>query len=146
MTIMCATVIMLAPLSGCAIFAAGVDSVKRVGLTEADREKLLRDQSKEFHSTLFFGRIDAATDFIDEAEKAEIVPLLSKSFKSEKLVEHSIDSIQFTDSSRSAIIELTVKAFRNTDFLVKEKRLIEHCTFHTGGKWKLIAYDVLPQT
>jgi hypothetical protein len=127
--------------AGCAVFSASVDSIKRSGITESDREELLQKQAKDFHSILSFGRVDAAASYLEDELKPVLLPKLTKALKTDKLVEHVIDDVHFTDASREATMMLTVKVFRNTDFLLRERALTEHWRFHTGGSWRLSSYE-----
>jgi len=127
--------------SGCAVFSASVDSFKRSGLAESDRQDLLRKQVKDFHSILSFGRLDAATEVIEEDARSTLVPKLAKALKRDKFVEHSIEDIEFRDDSRVAMVTVNVRVFRNTDFLLKDRTIKERWQFHTGGTWRLSSYE-----
>ena len=138
------TILMLTILctsSGCALFVAGIDSVKQAGLTSGDREMLLNQQMKDFHSSLFAGRVDAAMNYVDEDLQSTLRPQLKKSFKTDKQTDHVIDNIDFEDSSNQATVELTMKFFRNTDYLMKEQVVTEFWKFHLGGFWRLVGYQ-----
>lgn len=128
--------------AGCALFSVGIESLKSAGVTASDRQELLHKQAKDFHSIMTFGRLDAAAPFIEEELKPTLLPKLAQSFKTDKFVEHMVDDVQFADDSHAATVVLTIKVFRNTDFIVKERALTEHWKFHSGGTWGLVSYEL----
>ncbi|NDC39248.1 MAG: hypothetical protein EBZ48_14585 [Proteobacteria bacterium] len=122
-----------------------MDSFKRSGVTESDRQSLLRQQAKEFHNILSFGRLDAAAPFMEEELRVELLPKLTKALKTDKFVDHAIEDIRFEDDSRRAVVSVNAKIFRNTDFLLKDHTLTEQWIFHTGGSWRLASYESTQQ-
>ena len=126
--------------NGCAVVGVGIQTVKDGGFTEPDRQQLLAKSIKEFHEVLFFGRVDVAMKHVDENLAITLAPRLVKQFRKEKMVEHAVDDTQFSPSSFEAEVKLTVKVFRNTDFLVKEREITEKWKFTIGGQWTMFNY------
>ena len=139
--VLAATVLCSMVSSGCALVSWGIGSYHDAGLSEQDRQVLLTKEIKQFHQVLFFGNVDVAMTHVEDEARAEISPRFVHDFKSEKFVDHSIDATEFNDAAREAVVHLTVKYFKSTNLLVKERQVIEHWKFSTGGIWKLLAYD-----
>ena len=134
--------------SGCAILAPIIDSAKQAGITEGDRRAGLDKEVKRFHDLLFIGDTDQAMAFFEDDARSKFMLQFKKASKNEKIVDNTVEDIQYQKESHEADVHITVKYYSNTDYLLKERAVVEHWKFHTGGNWGISSYhaDDAPKT
>lgn len=123
-------------LQGCLLLPF-FQSAHEMGATESDRQQLLSDRVKDFHSALYWGAPGKAINFVAPAARSAVAPSLKSDRDSEKIVESTVRDIQFSESSKIAKIEVVTRFFRVPYYIVKERTEREEWRFSFGDGWML---------
>ncbi len=126
-------------LPGC-ILAPAIDSFKRAGMTESDRQKLLGQRMKEFHEAISWGDADIAMGYVDPQKQEEVRPVIVSMTSDEKLVEGKIMSTAFAESAYDAHVRIKIKSYKVPFYLVKERIDEQDWKFDYSSGWLLVSY------
>lgn len=107
-------------LSGC-FLAPAIDSFKKLGVTAADREKLLAERIRAFNDALSAGGPGDAEQLLVPEKRTELAREIRKLRKSERVVDTKIEAVGFEDDSYKAKVEVTVRAYKVPFYIVNER-------------------------
>lgn len=133
--------LLAAALSAC-ILASGIDSFKKLGVTDSDRATLLSDQLKAFHEALLWGKTDEALLYCSEESRPQMLAALRKNGSQEKIVESKVEHVEFLPGMSEADVETVVKYYEIPLYVVRERREQEKWKFSLGDGWQILSKSV----
>lgn len=123
-------------MNGCILLPV-MDSMKQMGLTRSDREALLARDVKQFHEALYWGKPDRALALAMPDNRDAIASQLREMKRSHRIVESTIDSVDFADDAFTANVDVIVKYYAVPFYIVNE-RIEEHVwKFQMPDGWRL---------
>lgn len=125
-------------LQGC-IFAPAIDSFKKLGLTETDRQKLLGKSIKEFQDALYWGKPDEAMMYVKDEKKGALNELIFEIGKGERVTESSIERTEFDEGSYHSKVRVLVRSFKVPYYIVNQRIDAQEWEFSVSGGWLLTA-------
>lgn len=128
---------------GC-ILVPAIDSVKRLGVTAGDRERLLNQEIKKFQEVLFWGNPQEVMAFASEEAQPSLREYLKQFGHDQRVVESKVKSIDFADDSYSANVEVGIKYYRVPFYMVNERFENQKWKFSMAGGWKLVSLQLTP--
>ena len=142
LTISVLTIIMLS-LSSC-IFIPFIDGYKQIGVTESDRKTLFDKTNKAFYNLILSGRYNNISDYLHPDYKDELVAGYRKERKEEKVVESSVDIVDFYEHANTAIVEMKIKAYRIPYYILEERYEKQKWEFlGVRSKWRLVSREII---
>ena len=129
-------------LSGC-VLAPAIDSVKRAGVLEGDRQNLLSQEIKHFSDVMSLGQPTKMLEFVAADRLSQIAPDLKKNFKNEKIVDCSVDDVQFSNDSYDADVKVRIKYYKVPVYVVDERLEHQRWTFSSSTGWKIYEREKL---
>lgn len=130
-------------LSACAMVAGTFDSIRRVGITAADRERLLPQAVKQFQDNLGWQDISRALTFATEEYRVELRDTLMKTKDSVRTVESGVDLVEFENDSYEASVFLTIKSYSIGYYVIEPHKEKQRWTFSLSDGWKISHRDAL---
>lgn len=130
-------------LSGCALLAGTVDSVRRAGLTEGSRESLLSPAATKFNEAVGWGDLSLAISMATDAYRTELRDQLVRDKDKIKIIDSSVDLSEFQNSAYSATIYMTVRAYTIPYYVAEPKKQIQHWEFSLSNGWKISKIEAL---
>lgn len=125
-------------LSSC-ILAPAIDSFRRAGVTESDRQRLLGERLKDFHDSLYWGDPEMALAYAEPEEREKMRPAVEAMSTAEKVVESKILSTQFSDSAYDAHVRVKVRSYKVPFYIVNERIDEQDWKFGLSDGWLLVA-------
>ncbi|MBX7143721.1 MAG: hypothetical protein K1X79_04660 [Oligoflexia bacterium] len=123
-------------LTGC-FLAPAIDSFNKLGVTAGDREKLLAERIRVFNDAVSFGQPGDAEAFFVPEQRAGLEKEFRKQRKQEKVVDSRIESVGFSNESRTALVEVTVRYYKVPYYVVNERLEIQEWKFIGTSGWFL---------
>lgn len=125
-------------LGGC-FLAPAIDSFNKLGVTAGDREKLLAERIRGFNDAVSFGQPGDAELFFVPENRAVLEKVFRKERKQQKIVDSRIESVGFSEESRKALVEVTVRYYRVPFYIVNERTEMQEWRFLGTSGWFLAA-------
>lgn len=122
--------------SGC-FLAPAIDSFKRLGVTRDDRMRLLAPQVKKFEESMSWDDSSSALAMVDEKQRVALSGEFRRQLKSERVVDHKIVNLEFSDDAYTATAEVVVRAFKVPYYVVRERTELQKWRFNVSDGWKL---------
>ena len=129
-------------ISSCVLVPV-IDSVKKAGLTEGDRQALLGKRVKAFHESLYWGSTDDALLFVEDESKEDVAQKLDGIGDSEKVIETKVKTVNFEDNSFTAKVSLTVRSYKVPYYVVNDRHEKQTWIFSLTDGWKLKSLEVV---
>lgn len=133
-------------LGGCGLGAMAVEGFSQVGATESARKRLLQKDMKRFHSGLYWGKPGVVVQYVvpemEDVFKAE----MRESKRKERIVEHQVELVDFSDDAYEATVEVLVKYYEVPYYMVKDRLEREQWQFSMGQGWKISSRERLPMS
>lgn len=108
-----------------------------MGFSQADREKLLPGVVKKFQDALYWGSPNQAIEFVSADRRRDMMTQLSKDVDGIRIVESKIGAINYSEESRKATAEVTIKFFKVPFYIVTERIELQEWQFTLSDGWKL---------
>lgn len=139
------TILILLTISvtACQLAVPFIQGFKDVGLTEADRVQLFSKRITNFHHSLSDGNRTRLLAYAADDYKTGFRDVIRNMGRNEKVVNANVDLVDFKEASKVAEVDVLVKYFRQTDFIVKERLVRQSWSFETGADWYLTDYKVI---
>lgn len=132
--------LLVALLSGC-FLAPAVDAVRQMGVTPADRMRLLPDRVKEFHEALHWGTGLDALALVTERSQVEMREELRSAARDERVNEGQVQFVDFDADAYKAQVEVLVKFLRSKDRVLAERLERQYWVFSVASGWQLEARE-----
>lgn len=132
-------------LQGCFLVPA-IDSFKKLGVTREDRVKLLAPEIKRFEECLGWDDNFSALAYVDKEKRSAVSQQFRDRLKSERVVDHKIVSIDFSEDGYSATAEVIVRAYKVPYYVVQEHTEIHKWRFNLSDGWKLTELERRSET
>ena len=123
--------------TGC-IFIPLIDGVKKIGVTKSDREALLSSEVKEFQDLVYWNKFQLAGAKIQEEVRSQQLKQLTKRYKDYRLVDSTIDAIDFDKDSDHATVTVTARRFKVPFYIVEAYTEDQTWAFSVNSGWKFI--------
>ncbi len=133
--------IFLICLSSC-IFAPSLDSIHKAGFTKSDRMQILGAEVKSFHDALFWGHVNDAIVYADQDLRSQIATEIRNRTANERIVESSVELVDFTEDGYEAAVEVGVRYFKIPQYVVNKRVEKERWRFTVVNGWKIIERKV----
>jgi len=131
--------------SGC-ILAPAIESFKRAGVTEADRQKILGENVEHFNQARFWGKPQKALLYSVPESQPALSKTLRKSKSEEQIVDAQVEHIEFSDNAYKALIDVKVRAFKVPVYIVRDRIERQHWVFSLGDGWRIEKLEIDVQT
>ena len=129
-------ILLVSFLSGC-ILAPAIESFKRAGVTEGDRQRILSENVEKFDQARFWGQSQKALAYCTPEGQPILAKILRKSKSEEKIVDTSIDNIEFLDSSYKAVVDVKVRSYKIPVYVVGDRIERQTWVFSMSDGWRL---------
>ena len=132
-------------LEGC-FLAPAIDSFKRLGVTREDRIVLLGPQIKKLEESMGWDDNVAALALVDEKEQPAFSKEFRKQLKSERVVDHKVVNVDFSDDAYKASAEVIVRSYKVPYYVVRERTEMQQWRFNVSDGWKLTGREEKPES
>jgi len=129
-------------LSGC-VLVPWIDSYKKIGVSEADRQSLLQERVLDFQRAVYWGRPEAALAFVKADVRDDLWRVIRAKGDEEKIVDSKIEYIKFEEESYAAEVDVAVKYYRVPFYVVEERVERQQWTFTIADGWRYSAMEIL---
>ncbi|RMG41072.1 MAG: hypothetical protein D6719_09300 [Candidatus Dadabacteria bacterium] len=133
-------------LTACGLGAMAVESISDIGATPASRKQKLTKDLKRFHNGLYWGQAGVVLGYVVDDKRDEFKRDMILSKKREKIVDHEIELVDFSDDARSAEVDVTVKYYEVPYYIVKSRLEREEWQFSMKEGWKIASRKILPDS
>lgn len=123
-------------LQGC-LFAPGINSIQKAGLTESGRRSSLDESIKSFQTALFWENYPLAQDFVAEDKVEDVRAQLKEKREIGRIVESKVEAVNYYDDSYKAEVDLLVKVKDASTMLVTPQTERQVWVFSVYDGWKL---------
>ena len=104
--------------------------------TASGRAEMLSKVVNDFHQSLYWGEVEVASSFVAEASRYAFQKHTRATIKSQKFVDISVDTINFTEDNYKAEVETTIRYYRIPQYQIKVRRERQAWEFdRLGGGW-----------
>ncbi len=127
-------------LQGC-LFAPGINSIQKAGLTESGRRGSLDDTVKSFQTALFWENYPLAQDYVAPDKVEDVRAKLKEKREDGRIVESKVEAVNYYDDSYRAEVDLMVKVKDSDTMLVTPQSERQVWVFSVYDGWKLDKID-----
>lgn len=124
--------------SGCIVIPA-LEGYSKLGLSKADREKLLPGVLKEFHNKLYWGDVMGTGQYVKEEGRADTVETLRKSIDGYRVVESKVEGITHNEESEKADVRVNIRSYKIPFYIVEDHHYIEKWEFTLSDGWQYVS-------
>ncbi len=128
--------------AGCVVLAPVIDGVRQTGVTESDRQRLLTEEVKKYYDALYWGNPSVATTFASDRGREEIAQYMKNRDRNERLVESKVESVNFTNDSYAAEVEITERFYKVPYYMVNSRLQHQEWEFSLLSGWKIVSQKV----
>jgi len=129
-------------LSGC-VLVPWIDSYKKIGVSEGDRQRLLQERVLEFQRAVYWGRPEAALAFVDPEVRDDLWRVIRARGDREKIVDSKVEFVKFEENSYSAEVDVAVKYYRVPYYVVQERVERQQWNFTISDGWRYSAMELV---
>ncbi len=129
--------------SGCAIVTPFVATYKEMGVSAADRERLLREKVEAFNRAVYWGRPEEAVALAKDESKQELKRLLRSRRRKEKIVETKLDFVDMLDDAYKADVEVLVRYYKVPYYVVTDRIEKQSWEFSFTSGWEYVTQETL---
>ncbi|MCO6431213.1 MAG: hypothetical protein J5J00_10160 [Deltaproteobacteria bacterium] len=136
-----AVAVLLAVLPSC-VLVPFIDSFKKAGVSEGDRQALLTERLKRFNDSLYWNSPIEALQYVDSERRSEIAPKLQRMVEGRRMVDGKVRNIEFGDSSFTAGVHIVMRSYRIPVYVVTEVEQKQTWKFSMASGWELWDLEV----
>lgn len=131
-------------LTGC-VLAPFIDSVKRSGAFEKDRQAALYKDMQTFQTARYWQSPADMGAFIDSDASPNLSQQLSPRRKEERITESEVENVVFAPDSYEADVDIIVRLFKLSSNVVQERKEHQVWKFSHSGGWKILSLHERPE-
>ena len=134
--------LLISVLSGC-LLAPTIESVKKAGFTEGDREAIFATDLQSMIDDMRWGKANLVIDRVQADVQPTLAPKIRAFLRKKKIVDLTIDNVVWQDDAYSATVDLVVKSYDPAVSIIDESPMHMEWIFSLVDGWKLV--DMKPQ-
>lgn len=120
------------------VFLTSCSSIVNVSSSSSGRQENLNDIVQKFHKDLYWKAYNKLADNISANYREKYINMVSKSCKSERVIEIEVENIDFFEDSKKAHVLIKIKSFKEPRYMVEDRREKETWSFISlDGGWLL---------
>ena len=123
-------------LEGC-FLAPAIDSFKKLGVSESDRQALLPQQIKRFNEALHWATGDQVLSLVLPESREVIAKELESEGEDMKVVDTKITETVFDDGARKANVKVMLRYYKVPYYVVKTRKETQSWVFSVSSGWLL---------
>jgi hypothetical protein len=141
----CGALLLLAlGFQGCFIVPI-INGVKDMGVTEGDRARLFNKAVSDFHDYQRMQLLTEMASLVEPDWRQNFMNIFRQRRHNEKIVDFSIDLVEFSEGVTRANVEVAVRYFEFSRYVVETRIEQQTWVFSTSSGWRLNDLQVLPQ-